>query len=387
MSLTRQAVPRARALKALATTLVGAAVGFAVVDVAVGYADSLRDLSEEGLFLPDPECAWVNRPGFVNENTTINSLGLRSPEIPDDAPPTEVRILGTGPSNVYGAGKGGPLVHETWSAELERFCANEVSGDWRALNGGVMGYSTVQSARLAVRLMDQVDPDLVLVFASPGDQSLLDVSTTRHMVRVGDRLVPRDLAEAWPEPLIPLVATVHDLLLHSHLYTRHRLLEQDDQRDQEMEGFLLTRVPTENPKIEAMVQRTLDELAALRDAADARGVELRLVVIPHPSQFGDAKYRRYLTRNLKRGAPPIGTPRAEPCMALIEAIQALGIQTWTLYPEMSRWADQPQFTTPDTNHWSAAGHKRIGRALLERLTGDAGLIDELRARRKARPRS
>jgi hypothetical protein len=390
---------RAQALGLVARLLAGLLAGLLLFDVALGRIDARRDLSDEPMHQPDPELGWTNLPGFRNDKTVISSLGLRSPEIPADAPPGELRILGVGASTVYGAGRGGPDMLHSWSAFLEQECVRRFGGDWRVLNGGVMGYSAVQAARRAIRLLPQAEPDLVLLFLAPGSQALLDWSSARHYVHAGSRLLPLDIARLVPDPLLPAAAALHAALGRSAIYTRYRARASDaGRRPPEISRFVLSRAPA-SPLVQPLLQRTWDEIAALDEAARAQGAELRVVLHYEPFMDGPGAWAAYLRDHAAGGAPPPGTPREEPLEVLREECARRGIGCWSLADVLTRIGTDHARYTCDDAHWSAEGHALVAEGLAERLAADdggtptrpgtlaaGGLIERLRRARADRPR-
>lgn len=384
---TDPALPVARGpvLRSVAWLLVGFAAGLAAFDRALAWIDSARDLSGGELLQRDAELAWTNRPGAISEGSAISSQGLRSPEIPKGAPPRELRILGLGASRCFGAGEGGPDMQHTWSAYLEPLCRSEFGGDWRVLNGGVIGYSAVQAARRGLRLLEPLDPDLVIVFVSPGAQMMLDPSSARHYVRVGGELLPADIAGALPEPLLPAAAALHRALTGSALYTRYRAQATDQgRRASEVDKFVLSRAPR-TPEVEQTLQRTWSELDALGRACRARGCELRVLLVPEPYMDKEERWRGFLRENAALGAPPLGTPRDEPLELLRAELAQRQIASWSLRDTLAViGADRARYTC-DKAHWSAAGHELVAQALLAFLRAD-GLDSALPAARAKRPR-
>ena len=109
-------------LRLLGLTLVGVLVGMVLADRGVLALDALQGAGGEGSAIMRVQgLNWTNRPGFENpENETrLDRFGLRNPEIPEDAPATELRVAGFGASRVYGAG--GALQPWCWNYHLEDF--------------------------------------------------------------------------------------------------------------------------------------------------------------------------------------------------------------------------------------------------------------------------
>jgi lysophospholipase L1-like esterase len=109
----------------------------------------------------NPWLLWEMTPGERTElgvQVTVNSLGIRGPEVVREKPPGVRRVLIVGDSTVYGHGVADGQV---FSQLLDVAYRPSV----QVLNGGVPGYSTLQTLNLLqMRLMD-TEPD-VLVIAS-----------------------------------------------------------------------------------------------------------------------------------------------------------------------------------------------------------------------------
>jgi len=88
---------------------------------------------------------------------TVNSLGLRGPELPPEKAPGETRILMLGDSMVYGQGVADAgTVPVQLERELDRPGVSVV-------NGGVRAYSTAQEMALLRELGPRIRPDLVVL--------------------------------------------------------------------------------------------------------------------------------------------------------------------------------------------------------------------------------
>jgi hypothetical protein len=382
-----QEVARGPIFWLISLALVGFLPGFAAVDVWIGRLDARGQVDADSeYYVLDEQLGWVPCPHFENPEfeTVLDSRGMRNPEIPGDAPADEVRIAGFGASRVYGAA--GVLQSDTWAARLDREFEGELDAHVRFLNGGVMAYSTVQASRRAIRVLPEIEADLVFVLVSPGAQSMLDPSATRNWVRSGGRLVRRDVIEGWPEALHPLLVGLHELLLHSSLYTRHRskIALGNEDREQSLQRWMLSRSET-GIAAGPMLERTFDELAALGAAAAEQGVELRILVFPEQMQDDPERWEAYCRNNASRGAPSVGTPRSEPTEVLLERCAELGLETWDFTEEVDLLGvDRERLLAGDTRHWSGEGHAVFAEGVARRLRD--GLLDELVQRRKQNPR-
>lgn len=98
---------------------------------------------------------YVLRPGIRRAPTLVtNSLGLRGPEL--EEPKQRPRILVLGDSFTFGFGL---LEGEPFAAVLQE----ELDGDWEVVNAGVNGYGIPEIAAQFERLVDRVQPDVVIV--------------------------------------------------------------------------------------------------------------------------------------------------------------------------------------------------------------------------------
>jgi hypothetical protein len=388
--LSTAPVQRAWILGLLLRVFVGVFIGLAVFDNGVGGYDSKQgaDGGNRGIFT-DERLGWLNRPHFENPEyeTKLDRFGLRSPEIPDDAPPDELRLAGFGASNIYGAG--GCLQSWCWNYTLEELLKPRLA-TLRVLNGGVMAYSALQSCRLAGSLLDAIEPDLLMVFISPGAQLMLDPSSARNWTRVADGpggLVPRDVVQGWPKAMQPLVAKVHHGLNNwSALYRRHRSKFQvNGERTQGIQRWMVSRQPR-SPAVEEMFQATLAEFEVLAEQCRRRGVELRVGVLADIVQDSERAWSGFLRNNQAEGCPPLDTPRSEPIDVLIELLEARGIRCWNFLAEAEQIGrDRTPFIMPDMVHWNRAGHEVLARGIAKRLEAEA-LIAELLKKRRANPR-
>ncbi len=385
-------VVRAPILRGLAIVFVGVLFGMAAVDQVVAWVDRDQgaDDGTRGIVMHET-LSWIPRPHFENPEfgTRLDRFGLRSPEIPENAPRDEVRIAGFGASRMYGAG--GARQEWLWNYKLEELLSTRSEHPLRVLNGGVMAYSGLQACRRAAMLVDALEPDLIFVSVSPGAQLMLDPSAARKWVRVGldpDDLIPADVAEGWPRAALPLVAMAHRAMNSgSGIYRRHRARFQvNEERGQDILRWTVSRAPRP-PVADEMLRALLDEAEALNAICRRRNIELRMLVLPENDMDNDRTWAQYLRNNQASGAPPIGTPRREPVDVLEELLRERGIRTWNFFDEVSHMGvDRAAFTMPDNAHWNQRGHEVIARGVSRRIQ-EEGLLETLRERRAANPRT
>lgn len=132
------------------------------------YPETARWL--DTLVVREPTGYW-NRPGlrgrYYGADVSINSIGLRGPEIPPKEA-SEFRILMTGDSFPFGIGVGDD---EALPAALESVLeADAPPGiEYRVINLGVVSYNTEQQLRQLRELGLGLRPDLVLLAYAVND--------------------------------------------------------------------------------------------------------------------------------------------------------------------------------------------------------------------------
>lgn len=113
----------------------------------------------EDLLSGDPFQGWSMPPGRRHELgllSNINTLGMRGAEITIPKPAGVKRLLALGDSSIYGFGVPDDAV---FTQVLQR----SLGPGFEGLNGGVGGYSSVQSLRFLRRNIAQLEPDVLLI--------------------------------------------------------------------------------------------------------------------------------------------------------------------------------------------------------------------------------
>jgi lysophospholipase L1-like esterase len=131
------------------------------------YPETARYL--DTLVLEEP-IGYRNRPGlrgtYYGVPVSINSLGMRGPEVPDKAP-GEFRILVMGDSVPFGIGV---RYEDALPQQLERVLGERHPGRrFRALNMGVPSYNTEQELIQLRTLGIALAPDAVILFFASND--------------------------------------------------------------------------------------------------------------------------------------------------------------------------------------------------------------------------
>jgi len=176
MTQARSGRARRFALK-LAISLV---VTSTVVEVALRAWDAthqrspglgaVRKYGGEPIYSPHPYLGYVLNP--AHERNEVNALGLRGPAIEPGPHPGVVRVLCLGGSTTYGAGL---PAEKAYPARLQQHldAAAPEGLRFEVLNGGVPGYTSIDSlVNLELRLL-ALEPDVVLVYHGVNDARLV----------------------------------------------------------------------------------------------------------------------------------------------------------------------------------------------------------------------
>lgn len=371
--------------------VLGMVLGLIGLDLALAVVQR-PGATGDALHVPDERTLWRNASNHRGERVSTDALGLRNPGLPKDADKREVRILLLGDSRVFGAGELGPLDDETLHAQLTRQLATRVRPGVRVLNGAVSGFSTVQACHHGVRYLDVVEPDLILLFVSPGGRCLLDTSSTYEHVRIDEVLVPRDLAEWAPRRFVLPIARVHRWLSeHSPMYGRHRRVASDldgglgDVRT----GFVLTGERNPGGDVLYLLEQTFHAVEGLRLMASRKHARVLAVTIYDAHATSESTWKQFIRTKLNRRGPKPGTRREHAIEVLRSRLAGLGVPSW-FFPEFqeSAAANRKQYFADDGRdgeHLNAAGTALFA-VTLTKAFDDSGVLRELAANRAAHPR-
>jgi len=142
-----------------------------------------------GRFLEyDPRLTFRNRRGasFPDAGVTINSLGLRGPEITKEKRPDVRRVLCLGDSCTFGAAHPYPEI-------LQRLLDERAPGRFEVLNGGVIGYTSLHGLQWLQSDLLALEPDVVTIYFGWNDLWREKDSAVREWFqqRVGGEPEPR----------------------------------------------------------------------------------------------------------------------------------------------------------------------------------------------------
>lgn len=148
----------------LAAAFLMAEAGLWALDAARGMTLSAHNWAY-WLYVPDDASGWALRPGVHIRGAweaRVNTHGFRGPPVPVDRPAGVRRVLCLGGSSVFGFGS--PEDEDTWPEALQRSLRASLKDPRvQVLNGGVVGYASLECASAYRSRWRAWKPDVVVV--------------------------------------------------------------------------------------------------------------------------------------------------------------------------------------------------------------------------------
>jgi len=113
----------------------------------------------------DPVLGYALNPGRYRQGITINSLGLRGPELSTIPMSGTTRIVCIGDSTTFGLGGAGC----TYPAQMQAILDAQAPGKFESINAGVEGYSTLHVTRMIAKKITTLSPDIILLYVGWND--------------------------------------------------------------------------------------------------------------------------------------------------------------------------------------------------------------------------
>jgi len=299
-------------------------VALLIAEVALRVLDPVRP-ADRVEFMVDQEAYWRVRPNQADRGqptVTVNAQGFR--DIEDVGPPEngQRRIFSLGDSYSWGFGVGDS---ETYASQLEEMSQGRLD----VINGGTPGWGAFQFKVRLERWIDELDPDVVVVFLNTADilrQPYSNPEQEREFLR---RSALRNNIRRFSK-----IITVSYRLLE-----RYRLQQQNRQ--------VANAVPMGNagsgvrPELYArLLEADTQRLAEMVALTRARGASFVLVAWPQRIPETDA---------------------------FLEAMQAFAESQNIQYVDLSSTLQANSYdayTLPSDHHPSAFGHRLIAERLL-----------------------
>lgn len=305
---------------------------------------------DTSVFQTDQELGQVLRPGAevtvstpeFSTDVSINSLGLRGPELGEKTKP---RLLTVGDSFTLAL----QVEHEdTFQAHLGEALGAEV------LNAGVDGFGPERERRMVKRLAEPTQADAALMVVFLGND-LVDAQRFNpqgypvHADELPPMLSERDVALGWSA-----------LYFHYVSYERARSAAQDEHLAKRMQQELA--IFLEGEDVSRHVGPTQNALTAFRDDCRAADRPCFVAVAPPSFAMDPARLQASLDLFGLQGTPDADNPARAVLAAMPEGLPALDLTPALRAAD----ADEPVYLQFD-GHWSAAGHRAVADALAEFL--------------------
>lgn len=231
----------------------------------------------------DATSFWAPRPGFSGEfldkQVTINSLGLRGPEVPTPKPRARRRVLCLGDSITFGYGVDDG---DSYPARLGKLVADRGHD---VLNGGVTGYTSHQVLARLERLLPLVAPDIVTVAVGWNDGNLRPTTDREYAERLQQ------------------VMAAEGFFDHSSIYRHLRSLYS---RAAFRSALRSAQLAWSTPRVPADHYR--DNLRRIAVLARAKGARVVFLALPHQKAPGAKRPTVTYMPELLATARGIGVP-------------------------------------------------------------------------------
>jgi len=328
----------------------------------------------QSLFMQDPRVGYRLQPGARARYTTqefstdiaINGQGVRDEAEIGPKAPDERRIVVLGDSLVFSVQV--PF-EQTFchllEVELNRAAVGGVR--WRVINAGVQGYGVVDEYLLFRHVVEQFDPDLVLIAAFPGNAA-----------SVADK-------EAWLENDGP-VATAQEAAVTGmrRLVRASMVLQQVRLRYDQIRGRFSTRTPEvplasflKNPPPRVAhgldVARRATGMIAKR--AEAVGARTAVLLMTARFETDDPDFGRLAQVVAGAGGE---LDRHSATVRYREALAPLGLPTFDMLPVLSAQPDRGGLFFQQNVHFTPRGHVVAADAIFDFLVSSGLAADAAR---------
>jgi len=290
----------------------------------------LRERFSSQLFQrnPDRKICFDLIPGSLTSIPTnppqrysINSRGLRGPDIVEKKPEDVRRIVLLGDSFVFGWGEDD---NHTLSSEMECILNGARVGDesYQVINSGIPGYNVAQMKELFIRNSSALDPDIVVLVVSANDL-------------VSDYLHFNTLFKCLYEDFLPLPYSWKPFLWR--ISVAYRLLVQKH------------KIPYSADKFnEKDITFFGEEVRAIEMEVKKRGMEFLPVILPMLEPFNNYPYEKQHHQ-------------------MREALT--GLDYVDLLSLMRGWDVEPLWFLPDDHHLNKKANRAVSRIILSLLAG------------------
>ena len=296
---------------------------------------------------------WAHRD-FPGVRVELNDWGLRGG--PDLAgPPDEGRsaVVVLGDSFTFGLGV---PAEEAFAQRLDRALGA------RVYNAGIPGYGMFEERHMLADLATVVTPAAVVVGLYQGNDFADNASAARRPVAPAEPAEPGSLSG--PAPRDPLARLLDNVRRAAWWRDRSALLQLGTRRGIGLPSRFGRESLTGDPEgiIPALVERGIEELRAIEQAAGELGAGLVVLLIPNGIQSEPGRYEEWLA--LRPEHLRAGCDRTRFHAQLTARLEREGFRVVDPLPALEASAREGRSGFHREGHWNAAGHA-IAAELLE----------------------
>jgi len=307
----------------------------------------------------NPFLLWEYAPGQRTESDTdvnINSMGLRGPEPTIPKPDGIRRLLCTGDSTIYGFKvRDGEVFIDV--------AAKQLGQGFEAWNAAIPGYSSYQSLNMLQMRALALEPDLLVIGNIWSDNNF-------------DTFVDKELLEFYADFEAGRIKQLSSLLSKSALFRvldyklrlkRDSTLTEREKRSRARKvGWTVGGQDNTSGKRRVAANDYAKNLNRLVDTAKDAGAEAIFVLLPHPFDLVDDGKDDPAWTLYRKIMRDVSDSRGVPLVDMVKVFQDSGLTREDLF------FDEGEPGIQDDLHPTELGHRLMGEALAEALTGWAG---------------
>lgn len=344
------------------------AAEFAILEVVLRATGSEVTAEFQGLFMQDPVVGYRLQPQARATYTTvefsttlrINAQGVRDDEDIGPKAADERRIVVLGDSLVFSVQV---EFVDTYCHLLEqRLNAAGTGPRWRVINAGVQGYGPVDQWLFYRHVVEQLDPDLVLIVAFVGNaaaavekEAWLDAG--RRPEETPAESITLDIRRTLRRSIVWQLARIRYEQLRARLISAAR------------EPALSTYLQDPPPTVERGLGVTRRAIGLIAERAASRGAKTAIVLMPARFQVDDGDYGRLAEAISQTGGTLVRNAATERYRA---ALEPLRLPMTDLLPTLLAAPDRSSLFFQRNVHLTERGHRVVADALF-RFLAESGL--------------
>ena len=315
----------------------------------------------QGLFTGDDRIGYRLQPNArahfataeFETDIAINNVGVRDSEDLPPKAPGERRVLILGDSLVLSVQV--PF-DQTFGELLEAQLNASSSARYRVINAGVQGYGPVEQLLFFRRIVDQVQPDIVLATVFVGNDAEEAVVSEPKLSG------KRDSAEALRESFVTsLRRTVRRSMVLQLLRLRVVTATDRFQFKAPPEPPLQSYAAEPPPRIARGIEITRACLQQLRVEAEQRGARVAILLMPARFQVDDGDYGRLRQTVKETGGELL---RDAATTRFSEGLADLAVPMTDLLPPLRQSLPGPDLFFQQNVHLTPRGHQVVANHLV-----------------------